>query len=188
MLFFIIFLIVCGDFNTPDVDWLTTSPKVKSPVADTLCEFVCDNFFSQLVSHPTRGDNILDLLLTTNPDLISSVRVTDSLPGCDHDAIHFMLSASIPHQSTIKRVLYNYKAANIDDFKEVLSRVSWEFIDFKNGDIELPWSQWKDLFFFAVDYVFPSVRWNKRKMKHWFSESTLRLIHRKKHLYREYKR
>ena len=91
MLFFIIFLIVCGDFNTPDVDWLTTSPKVKSPVADTLCKFVCDNFFSQLVSHPTRGDNILDLLLTTNPDQISSVRVTDSLPGCDHDAIHFVI-------------------------------------------------------------------------------------------------
>ena len=102
-------IIVCGDCNAPDVAWLTTSPKVKSPVADTLCEFVCNNFFIQLVSHPTRGDNILDLLLTTNPDLISSVRVTDSLPGCDHDAIHFMLSTSRPHQSTIKRVLYNYK-------------------------------------------------------------------------------
>ena len=74
----------------------------------------------------------------------------------------------------------HYNNSNIDDFKEVLSCVSWEVIDFENSDIELPWSQWKDLFFSAqVDYVFPSVRWNKRKMKHWFSESTIKLIHRK---------
>ena len=49
-------------------------------------------------------------------------------------------------------------------------------------------SQWKDLFFSSVDHVFPSVHWNKQKMKHWFSESTIKLIRRKKHLYREYKR
>jgi len=181
-------VIVCGDFNVPDVDWSTTSPKLKFPVTDTLCQLVHDNFLSQLVSHPTRGENVLDLLLTTNPDLIASIEVTDSLPGCDHDAIHFMLSATIPQQSTTKRVLYNYKSANIDDFKEVLSRVSWDIIDFDNDDIELSWSQWKDLFFSAVNYVIPTVRWKRQKMKHWFSDSTIRLIHKKKRLYREYKR
>ena len=99
-------VIVCGDFNVPDVDWSTTSPKLKFPVTDTLCQLVHDNFLSQLVSHPTRGENVLDLLLTTNPDLIASIEVTDSLPGCDHDAIHFMLSATILQQSTTKRILY----------------------------------------------------------------------------------
>ena len=54
--------------------------------------------------------------------------------------------------------------------------------------IELPWSQSKDLFFLSVDHVFPSVQWNKWKMKHWFSGSTIKLIRRKKHLYHQYKR
>ena len=40
----------------------------------------------------------------------------DSLP---HDAIHFQLSLHKPKHSTTKRVLYNYKAANIIDFREV---------------------------------------------------------------------
>ena len=133
----------------------------------------------------TRGDNILDLLLTTHPDIISSVEVIDSLPGCDHDAVQ---SATIPKQSTINRVFYNDNAANISDLKEVLSRVCWDIIDFDNEDIELPWSQWKDLFFSAVNYVVPTVRWSKQKTKHWFSESTIKLIHKKKQFYREYKR
>ena len=111
--------------------------NIKSPVTDTFCDFVCDNFLSQLVSHPTRSDNILDLLLTTNPNLISSVSVTDSLPCCNHDAVPFMLSTSLPQQSTAKCMSYYYKAANINNFKEVLYCVSWDVIDFENDDIEL---------------------------------------------------
>ena len=156
------------------------SPKVKSLVTDSLCQLVCDNFFSQLVSCPTRGDAILDLILATHPDLISPVQVIDSLPGCDYDAVHFYLSATIPKQFTVKRVLYNYKAANIDDLKEVLSCVCWDIIDFDDDDIELSWLQWKDLFFSAVNYVVPTVHWSKQKMKHWFSECTIKLIHKKK--------
>jgi len=45
-----------------------------------------------------------------------------------------MLSASLPQQSTAKR---NYKAANINDFEEVLCHVSWDVTDFENDDIEL---------------------------------------------------
>ena len=84
-------------------------------------------------------------------------------------------------------MLYNYKAANVDDLKEVLSHVSWNVINFDPDDIELPWTQWKDLFFSAVNYMVPSLCWKKRKIKHWFSKLTIKLIHKKKHLYRAYK-
>ena len=104
----------------------------------------------------------------------------DSLPGCDHDAIHFQLSLHKPKHSTTKFLLCSYKAANIDDFREVFSHISWDVIDFDNDDIELSWSQWKDLFFSTVNYKIPIVRWNKRKMKHYFSDSAIKLIHKKK--------
>ena len=39
-------------------------------------------------------------------------------------------------------------------------------------------------FFLAVIYTIPTVHWNKRKVKHWFSDST---IHKKKQLYHRYK-
>ena len=92
------------------------------------------------------SDHILDLLFTNNSALLSSVRVTDSLPGCDDDAIQFTLLASLPKQSVTHRTLYNYKASNIIDLKEVLFHIPWNIIDFDSNDIELSWLQWKDLF------------------------------------------
>jgi len=54
------------------------------------------------------GVHVLDLLLTTHPDLVSCVQIINSLPRCDHDAVHFSLAAKIPKQSAVKRTLYNY--------------------------------------------------------------------------------
>ena len=67
----------------------------------------------------------------------------------------------------------NHKPSARNELKEVVSSVSWDVVDFDADDIELPWSQWKDLFFSAVNYVVPRVKWSRRKMKHWFSESTI---------------
>ena len=55
-------------------------------------------------------------------------------------------------------------------------------------DIDHCWLQWKDLFLAAVYQVIPSVKWSKQKLKHWFSHSTIELIHKKRRLYRAYKR
>ena len=41
----------------------------------------------QLVSSSTRGDDILDLILTNNSRCVTNVQVTDNLPGSDHDAV-----------------------------------------------------------------------------------------------------
>ena len=62
---------------------------------------------------------------------------------------------TISKQSAVKRMLYNYNTTNLNDLKEVFPRVSWDIVDFDADDIELPWSQWKNLFFLAVNYVVP---------------------------------
>jgi len=61
-------LVLCGDFNVPSIDWSVASPAVSSPVATQLCSITLDNFLSQLVVHPTRGKNFLDLVFTNCPD------------------------------------------------------------------------------------------------------------------------
>ena len=37
-------LVLCGDFNVPDIDWSLNAPKVQSPINSTLCDIVGDNF------------------------------------------------------------------------------------------------------------------------------------------------
>jgi len=174
-------LVLCGDFNVPNIDWVTVTPVSSTRPAELLCTIVADNSLAQLVDCPTRECNILDLVLA-NHDCVSLVNVTDNLPSTDHFAIEFSLSVNIPTQSRCRRTLYNYKKADFNLFREVLSHIPWD-ITRDSDDIEYSWSLWKDLFFSAVNQCVPTISWKRKKMKYWFSDTTVSLIHKKRQLY-----
>ena len=98
-------IVLCGDFNLPHINWSTVTPSLSSPAAAALlCSLVNDNFLTQMVNFPTRHDSILDLVLVNHTNIISRVHPVDSLPGTDHEAIYFELSA-VPPPRHNKRVL-----------------------------------------------------------------------------------
>ena len=107
---------ICGDFNVPDISWSTVSPTSSDKNAVLLCNMVDDLSLDQLVCSPTRGANVLDLLLTNSPTAVSNVQVSDNLPLTDHDVILFTLNVLPPQQKSVKRKLYNYKNADFDAF------------------------------------------------------------------------
>ena len=179
-------LILCGDFNVPEIDWSLTVPSMSSPAAIVLHNFIQDHSLSQLVCYPTHGDHILDLLLTNEPDFVSSISVGASLHGCEHDAVYFTMLTTLPPQTPRNRLLLKYKDVNLDYLNEVFSHVPWDVIDF-DADIDQCWLQCKDLFLAAIYQVIPSVKWSKQKLKDWFSHPTIELIHKKRRLYRAYK-
>ena len=76
------------DFNLPKVNWELMAPKpdCSHPTFYREClEVFNDCLLEQMVTSPTWGQNILDLLLTSNPTLIEKVSV---LPGLsDHDIV-----------------------------------------------------------------------------------------------------
>ena len=55
------------------------------PVQSRLCDMVQDHSLHQLVQQGTRGNNILDLVLTNA--LVEHVDVVENLDGCNHDAV-----------------------------------------------------------------------------------------------------
>ncbi len=51
----------------------------------TDCSRCCKNIFmTQIISQLTRENNILDLVIVTDPDLVREGRVSEILSGCDH--------------------------------------------------------------------------------------------------------
>ena len=87
------FKILAGDFNLPDVNWDTDSVKPSSDrvykgsedCCNTLLDITRSHNLQQVVSFPTRQQNMLDLLFTSNPTVIQTVK---PLPGIsDHDSI-----------------------------------------------------------------------------------------------------
>ena len=64
--------LVMGDFNLPDINWQTMATEHKDSLHTELVKIVRDNFLWQLIDQPTRGSNILDLLLTNFSDRVMS--------------------------------------------------------------------------------------------------------------------
>ena len=85
-------VITGGDFNLPGIEWETMSLVAHSDVliSQTLIDCVQQNNLSQLAKCPTRGQNVLDLLLTSNPNILSNEFRTPS-PNYDHDGVFFYL-------------------------------------------------------------------------------------------------
>ena len=122
-------IVLCGDFNLPYIDWSVVFPTISSPAGSEFCDLVRENCFTQLVSAPTRCRHLLDLVPTNKPDIVSNVCVVDNLPSTDHDAVHFMLNVVLPSQSPCRRILYNYKKADVSVFLETLSHIPWHIIE-----------------------------------------------------------
>ncbi len=62
--------IIIGTFNCPNIDWATMNGDQEG---NRLIEMV-DSFITRAVTQPIREDNILHLVLTSEPDLISDAK------------------------------------------------------------------------------------------------------------------
>ena len=83
-------IIILGDFNYPSIHWLDGSGFLDISTDRGFTDILQEAGLFQLVNSPTRGQNILDLLLTTNEYLIDNITVTDDDSTCvksDHKAI-----------------------------------------------------------------------------------------------------
>jgi len=95
-------IVIAGDFNLPSINWsdngatILPSPSYGRELNSLCLELMDDCSLEQLVYQPTRQENILDIVLTTDPDMISDI---DIVPGIsDHEVICFdiNLQSSLP--------------------------------------------------------------------------------------------
>ena len=168
--------------------WDTTSVIGSNSLASDLCDIVNDFAFRQLVEKPTRQSNILDLVLTNLPARISNVEVTDGIVGSDHCAVGFNISYSTPRHSSPPVNVYNFKNADFNHFRDMLSMIPWNCC-FLSDSVEEAWSNFKGLLFIAADQSIPRIRLRRnRKRKSWISDQTLMMVKRKRRAFRKAKR
>ena len=137
-------LLIIGDFNLSEFDWTTNHPTKASEHHNLLSYIIQDNFLYQLVEEPTRENNILDLVLTTNIELINDLEVGE--PFSDHHSITFTVN-TCPYQQRISK-------------KEI--KISPWYYTLEQEDINANWKTWKDLYFASVNESIPKYH-HKRK-------------------------
>ena len=109
-------LIIVGDFNLPDICW--SSLTGSNYVSNAFCEFVFMCNLSQVITTATHsGGNILDLVLTSDEELIGRSNVRKSPLHSDHSLVSFELRLNLDEsRSQGSRTVYDYKKADWENF------------------------------------------------------------------------
>lgn len=173
--------VILGDYNLPYISWeLNTGEDANSR---RMIEFMEDNFLHQFVREPTRGNNILDLVIATHENLVSNLSVGEHLSTCDHKIIRFEFK--IKHKifkSNTK--VPNYKNVDLNglrnDIKNITLCVEGIF------DVNKLWIKFKELFMIAQNKYIPmQTRQDKGRSKPlWFNNDISRAIRERNRLHK----
>ena len=85
-----------------------------------------DNVLSKIDTEPTRGRNILDLVLVDHTNLIDEVLVSQSFSNSDHESIEITLSDKYIRVENLPRRIYLYSKGNYKDMNEELLVIDWD--------------------------------------------------------------
>ena len=181
--------IIAGDINCPAINWsLLTSPV--DGIQNTILDFICDNGFEQIVTEPTRENNILDVLMTNNNFLVSDVQVTPPLGCSDHSCVFFTvdLPDKDSHQVTSSKNVYSWASADYESLNNYLLQVDWYNFMSVHLTTESIWTAFKSVLFDAFDKFVPVRKlstYNPRKRN--YPRKLKRAFSRKKILWRRCK-
>ena len=79
--------IIMGDFNHGHIQW----KSLESTGGDDqqFLFLIQESFLTQHVLEPTRGENVLDIVLSSQQELVDNVKIHEPLGNSDHNQIHF---------------------------------------------------------------------------------------------------
>jgi len=151
-------IVMLGDLNLPNIDWLHLAAQ-NDGIHNFLLDTFVSNGFTQLVTDPTRGDNILDIILTNEPTIISKLSVCEPFSNSDHNQVQFCVDVISEHSEvtnsyyTEKRFLWH--EADYDGMNLYLSAVDWYGMLTVNLSPNDLWSALRDKIYEAANLFVP---------------------------------
>ena len=178
--------LILGDFNLPNINW-----ELELGFDSTASKFIdcfSDCFLTQLVKEPTRENNILDLVLASNPNIVQGVDIGEGLSNSDHNIIRIKLGANAT-KSDNNRLVPDLYRGDYNKFRQLLNNTDWEG-EFSNKSMSEMWNRFKMIF---EDYQqqcipFKVIRKNKTKKPLWWTADIKRALNSKKRAFRQMKR
>jgi ribonucleases P/MRP protein subunit RPP40 len=161
-------VVIMGDFNFPELDWSRPETIDES---HPFVECLSNNFLSQAVEQPTRENNYLDLVLSSDSNLIENVRVGEPFETSDHQIIRFNLVGNKVLDRVIKKS-FNYFKADYNKIRGHARAMNWD-TNLSLTNLEDSWAKLKgDLIEIRNKFVpvnkpircMPKCKWVTRKV------------------------
>lgn len=179
-------LILGGDFNYPGIDWSSSSVISNSSHRHECLSFLHlthVHLITQLVTEPTRGDNILDLLFTNNSEK-ASTHVLEEMS--DHRVVHCSLTLPRADKSKVTKQLLNYACADIDKMNRMLNDFTPIFVSgFEHRTTNENWLQFRDTLKQIEECCVPKLTISTETNDPWFTHDVKRRLNRKKRAFKK---
>ena len=151
--------LIVGDLNAPNINWKHLS--ATDQISDTLLQFTVKFGFSQLVQFPTRGFNILDVLLIDADTLITSVSPHPPIGFSDHSGIVFTVDVQFCDtkcNSVYNEVArkYHWYRADFQSMSDYLSCIDWSALLYANPSAVGGWNAFMSLLWQTINLYVPS--------------------------------
>ena len=181
-------LFLVGDLNMPNIDWeqCISGDRTEQLFLDTFSDLA----LSQVINHTThRKGNILDVILSDKPDLISNINVdSDSgICGSDHYSVHFKLKLNTSRKKSTKRTIYNFKRSDWEAMNSEFLNTNWNSI-LSNQGMDEAWLKFKTKFFEISDNHIPKIKINDGFQPPWFDSEAYELSKKKQRLHKKWKK
>ncbi|XP_065438446.1 uncharacterized protein LOC135981058 [Chrysemys picta bellii] len=178
-------LVVMGDFNYTDICWENNTAGHR--LSNKFLDCIGDNFLFQKVEKATRGEAVLDLILTNREELVENVKVEGSLGESDHEIIEFaILTKGRRENSKIETM--DFRKADFGKLRELIGKVPWES-RLRGKTTEESWQFFKGTLLRAQKQAIPLVRKDRKcgKRPPWLNHEILHDLKNKKESYKKWK-
>lgn len=181
---------VFGDFNMPDIHWPLETGRSHGPSSQLMVDLLIDSHLIQMVSQPTRyrcdqSPSLLDLIISSDDNSLTNLEYLDPIGTSDHLTLRVKLQICfIPQKRTVSlsRTEFNYEAIS-----RSLSNLDWKTI-LSNASVSENWDRFKNILQDTLDRNSIIYTFRRSSKKPWISGKILKLVRRKRALWRAYKR
>ena len=175
-----------GDFNLPDIDWGTESivgNQYPKAINTTFMDTFKDLGLTQVVKTPTRGENVLDLFLTSNDNLIVGQSVDAGIG--DHDFVTVQTSLKLPRKKPPRRTIHLWNRADLDKLRDEAKEFNNNFIsNYKNeNNIDTLWICIKNKLLSLMNKYVPTKLSSTKSHQPWITSATKRILRKKQRWY-----
>ena len=119
-------LILAGDFNVHNRNWLHSSKT--TPAGEALEDTCTAHFLTQHVQSPTRGDNTLDLVMSTFNSPVTT-QIMSPIGRSDHAVILSDFTGVLPtHEAAVQRTVWRYEKADWNRLRSFFRQVDWSTV------------------------------------------------------------
>ena len=133
-------VLIMGDFHFPGINWVTLEADVTG---SKFLDLTQDCFLIQHVLKPTRYDNILDLVLSSEENMVEDLFVLEHLANSDHNIITWKTTCEMVINKNFRKTFVFHKA-DYEKINEHFSNCKWEDI-FQNRNANECWMKFLEI-------------------------------------------